>query len=212
MFRAWYQYHIFVKETRKEAYPAPPFCAPGLSPSLMRKTGRFGTLPSAPKFPRGKETRAGFQNRDFSDFCQFRSSENRVSEVFQARKTAKRQKNGNLRLAHHTPAASTPAGSMEAQRGWGVGGDAREGETDEARDEIRRPWSCRYWVGTLGRGARRDRTHRARALEERAVREVVDVPSLKLALQGRGEGLPGRHRPRGAPRASDEAARSITNS
>ena len=131
MFRAWYKFFIFVKEMRKEAYPAPPFCAPGLSASLVRKTGRFGTLPSAPKFPRGKETRAGFQNRDFSDFCQFRSSENRVSEVFQARKTAKRQKNGNLRLApqrpHHTPAASTPAGSGEAQRGWGVGGGATRG-------------------------------------------------------------------------------------
>ena len=128
IFRAWYNFFIFVKETRKEAYPAPPFCAPGLSASWTRKTGRFGTLPSAPKFPLGKKTRARFQNRDFSDFCQFRSSENRVSEVFQDRKTAKRQKNGNF-YASHTPhlqqARQRGAGRMEAQRGWG-GGDARE--------------------------------------------------------------------------------------
>ena len=122
MPRAWYQYHIFVKEIRKEAYPAPPFCAPGLSASLVRKTGRFGTLPSAPKFPRGKETRAGFQNRNFSDFCQFRSSENRVSEVFQARKTAKRQKNGNLRLhtTHLQQARQRGAWRHSEAGGWGA--------------------------------------------------------------------------------------------
>ena len=130
MFRAWYQYHIFVKEIRKETYPAPPFCAPGLSASWMRKTGSFGTLPSAPKFPLGKETRAGFQNRDFSDFCQFRSSENRLSEVFQPEKRQNGKKNGNFYASHTThlqQARQRGAGSMEAQRGWGVGGGATRG-------------------------------------------------------------------------------------
>ena len=124
MFRAWYNFFIFVKETRKEAYPAPPFCAPGLSASLTRKTGRFGTLPSAPKFPRGKETRAGFQNRDFSDFCQFRSSENRVSECF---RPEKRQNGKKMEIYASTPhtCSKHASGERGAWRhseagGWGA--------------------------------------------------------------------------------------------
>ena len=88
MFRAWYKFFIFVKETRKEAYPAPPFCAPGLSASWVRKTGRFGTLPSAPKFPRGKELRAGSRIVIFLIFASFGS---RKIGYQRPEKTAKRQ-------------------------------------------------------------------------------------------------------------------------
>ena len=141
MFRAWYKFFIFVKETRKEAYPAPPgFLRAWAVRELGAKNRAIRDPVVRPKLPRGKETRAGFQNRDFSDFCQFRSSENRVSEVFQARKTAKRQKNGNLRLAHHTPAASTPAGSGEhgGTERLGVGG-RREGECAHTMRRVFRP-------------------------------------------------------------------------
>ena len=64
--------------------------------------------------------------------------------MFQARKTAKRQKNGNLRLAHHTPAASTPAGSGEH------GGTARLGGGGGAtRGRVRTHHAPRFQALTL---------------------------------------------------------------
>ena len=131
-------FHICERD-KKRSLPSTPFLRAWAVREFGAKNRAIRDPVVRPKLPRGKETRAGFQNRNFSDFCQFRSSENRVSEVFQARKTAKRQKNGNLRLAHHTPAASTPAGSMEAQRGWGVGVGRREGECAHTMRRVFRP-------------------------------------------------------------------------
>ena len=135
-------FHICERD-EKRSLPSTPFLRAWAVREFGAKNRAIRDSAVRPHFPTRQETRAGFQNFDFSDVCQFRSSENRVSEVFQARKTAKRQKNGNLRLAHHTPAASTPAGSgsMEAQRGWGVGGDGgrREGECAHTMRRVFRP-------------------------------------------------------------------------
>ena len=129
MFRAWYNFFIFVKETRKEAYPAPPFCAPGLSPSWTRKTGRFGTLPSAPNFPRGKELRAGSRIVIFLIFASFGPRKIGYQRCFrpEKRQNGKKMEIYASHTTHLQQARQRGAGSTEAQRGWGVGGGATRG-------------------------------------------------------------------------------------
>ena len=136
-------FHICERD-KKRSLPSTPFLRAWLVAEFGAKNRAIRDSAVRPQFPTRQETRAGFQNFDFSDVCQFRSSENRVSEVFQARKTAKRQKNGNLRLAHHTPAASTPAGSGEH------GGTARLGGGGGAtRGRVRTHHAPRFQALTL---------------------------------------------------------------
>ena len=121
MFRAWYKFFIFVKEIRKETYPAPPFCAPGLSPSLIRKTGRFGTLPSAPNFPRGKELRAGSRIVIFLIFANFGPRKIGYQRCFRPEKRQNGKKNGNLRLhtTHLQQARQRGEWRHSEAGGWG---------------------------------------------------------------------------------------------
>ena len=114
--------HICERD-KKRSLPSTPFLRAWAVRELGAKNRAIRDPVVRPKLPRGKETRAGFQNRDFSDFCQFRSSENRVSEVFQARKTAKRQ---NLRL-HTTHLQQARQRGAWRHSEAGGGGAARRG-------------------------------------------------------------------------------------
>ena len=78
-------FHICERD-KKRTLPSTPFLRAWLVAELGAKNRAIRDPAVRPQFPARQETRAGFQNRDFSDFCQFRSTENRVSEVFQARK------------------------------------------------------------------------------------------------------------------------------
>ena len=138
-------FHICERD-KKRSLPSTPFLRAWLVAELDAKNRAIRDPAVRPQFPARQGITCRFQNRDFSDFCQFRSSENRVSEVFQARKTAKRQKNGNLRLAHHTPAASTPAGSGEHGGTARLGGGGRRGAT---RGRVRTHHAPRFQALTL---------------------------------------------------------------
>ena len=128
MFRGMVPIPHICERDKKRSLPSTPFLRAWAVREFGAKNRAIRDPAVRPQIPTRQGITCRFQNRDFSDFCQFRSTENRVSEVFQARKTAKRQKNGNLRLhtTHLQQARQRGAGSMEAQRGWGWGGDARE--------------------------------------------------------------------------------------
>ena len=122
-------FHICERD-KKRILPSTPFLRAWAVRELGAKNRAIRDPVVRPKLPRGKETRAGFQNRDFSDFCQFqfRSSENRVSEEFrpEKRQNGKKMEIYASHTTHLQQARQRGAGSMEAQRGWGWGGDARE--------------------------------------------------------------------------------------
>ena len=142
MFRAWYNFFIFVKETRKEAYPAPPFCAPGLSPSLVRKTGRFGTLPSAPKFPRGRKHVPGSRIVIFLIFANFGPRKIGYQRCF---RTEKRQNGKKMEIfTPRTPHTCSKHASGEH------GGTARLGGGGGAtRGRVRTHHAPRFQALTL---------------------------------------------------------------
>ena len=129
-------FHICERD-KKRTLPSTPFLRAWLVAELGAKNRAIRDPAVRPQIPTRQGITCRFQNRDFSDFCQFRSSENRVSEVFQARKTAKRQK--ITPRTHLQQARQRGAGSMEAQRGWGVGGGRREGECAHTMRRVFRP-------------------------------------------------------------------------
>ena len=97
-------FHICERD-KKRILPSNPFLRAWAVRELDAKNRAIRDPAVRPQIPARQGITCRFQNRDFSDFCQFRSTENRVSEVFQARKTAKRQKNGNY--ASHTEGPET---------------------------------------------------------------------------------------------------------
>ena len=122
---------------KKRSLPSTPFLRAWAVREFGAKNRAIRDPAVRPQFPARQETRAGFQNFDFADVCQFRASENRVSEVFQARKTAKRQKNGNLRLAHTcSKHASGEHGGTARREG---GGRRGEGECAHTMRRVFRP-------------------------------------------------------------------------
>ena len=139
MFRAWYKFFIFVKETRKEPYPAPPFCAPGLSPSWARKTGRFGTLPSAPKFPRGRKHVPGSRILIFLIFANFGPRKIGYQRCFRPEK----RQNGKKYASHTTHL------QQAHQRGAGAWRHSEAGGWGATRGRVRTHHAPRFQALTL---------------------------------------------------------------
>ena len=122
MFRGMVPIPHICERDKKRSLPSTPFLRAWAVRELDAKNRALRDPAVCPKFPLGKKTRARFQNRDFSDFCQFRSSENRVSEVFQARK---RQNGKKMEIyASHTThlqqARQRGAWRHSEAGGWGA--------------------------------------------------------------------------------------------
>ena len=61
-------FHICERDKERNL-PSTPFLRAWAVRELGAKNRAIRDPVVRPKLPRGKETRAGFQNRDFSDFC-----------------------------------------------------------------------------------------------------------------------------------------------
>ena len=74
-------FHICERD-KKRSLPSTPFLRAWLVAELGAKNRAIRDPAVHPQIPTRQGITCRFQNRDFSDFCQFRSSENRVSETW----------------------------------------------------------------------------------------------------------------------------------